>query len=80
MIQQLFKENLKVKECGDDAGSIDRMKSYFRYAEWEHAELILRYYGLATMLGRGGGLREMTVRFIRQILLKLILRLKKQGM
>lgn len=57
-MQKLYRERLTREEQESAAKKLDVFKSYFRYAEWEYGDLVIRYYGFAGLMGRGGGLRE----------------------
>jgi hypothetical protein len=57
----VYKDRLSKVEQENAAKTLDLVKTYFRYAEWEYGDLILRYYGYAGLMGRGGGLKEMHV-------------------
>ena len=61
MVEKIYKDTLTRSEQENAAEILDVVKSYFRYAEWEYGDLIIRFHGYAALMGRGGGLREMTV-------------------
>lgn len=59
LVEKIYRKTLTRSEQEAAANHLDLVKSYFRYAEWEYGDLILRYHGYAAMLGRGGGLFDM---------------------
>ncbi|XP_076439602.1 uncharacterized protein LOC143279444 [Babylonia areolata] len=59
LVEKLYKESLTRKEQENAAETLDLIKSYFRYAEWEYGDLVITYHGYAARFGRGGGLRDM---------------------
>lgn len=60
LVEKLYKDNLTRAEQENAAQALDLIKSFFRYAEWEYGDLIIRYHGYAARFGRGGGLRDMS--------------------
>ncbi|PVD30519.1 hypothetical protein C0Q70_09786 [Pomacea canaliculata] len=58
LIEKMYRNTLSKKEQEEAASKLDLFKSYFRYAEWEYGDLIIRYHGYAAIFGRGGGLRD----------------------
>ncbi|KAL8560334.1 hypothetical protein ACOMHN_006065 [Nucella lapillus] len=60
LVEKLYKDNLSRKEQEDAAQTLDLIKSYFRYSEWEYGDLIIRHHGYAARFGRGGGISEMS--------------------
>lgn len=65
LIEKMYRNTLSKKEQEAAASKLDLFKSYFRYAEWEYGDLIIRYHGYAAIFGRGGGLRDIAVSFIK---------------
>ena len=66
MVEDIYKKTLTKSEQENAASALDLVKSFFRYAEWEYGDLIIRFHGYAALMGRGGGLRDMTVSVLRQ--------------
>ena len=66
MVEEIYKKTLTKSEQENASSKLDLVKSFFRYAEWEYGDLIIRFHGYAALMGRGGGLRDMTVSVLRQ--------------
>ncbi|KAK7499333.1 hypothetical protein BaRGS_00009308 [Batillaria attramentaria] len=58
LVEKLYRKTLTKSEQEAAANHLDLVKTYFRYAEWEYGDLILRYHGYGALLGRGGGLLD----------------------
>lgn len=61
LVQKIYRSTLTHREQEAAANRLDLVKSYFRFAEWEHGDLIVRHHGYAAMFGRGGGMKDLSV-------------------
>ncbi|BFY98289.1 hypothetical protein BsWGS_01329 [Bradybaena similaris] len=59
LIQRVYTEHLAQKEMGEAQNSGSTCLTYFRYAEWEHCDLNLRYHGYGANINRSSAFHSL---------------------
>ncbi|CAG5116560.1 unnamed protein product [Candidula unifasciata] len=59
LIQRVYTEHLAQKEKGEAQNSGSACLTYFRYAEWEHCDLNLRYHGYGANINRSSAFHSL---------------------
>ncbi|XP_059163310.1 uncharacterized protein LOC131946508 [Physella acuta] len=62
LIQRVYREHLRQKEMNEaleSSSGLDDCLLHFRYAEWDHCDLVIRYHGYAATFKKNMGMFEL---------------------